>query len=120
VRDGWRLHSCSGRQAIWTVAWAVIAGCLAIVLLVPPGADAQGPPVSVEGRVLWIAAATMVVAAGGQTVTVDLTGAPLGSYLGLQTGSWVRVTGSWMPRGRLQAAGIDELPGPPVPFATSP
>jgi hypothetical protein len=55
---------------------------------------AQGRPVLVEGRVLWIAGPTMVIdASGGPSVRIDLSEVPQRDYRGLTGGDPVVVSG---------------------------
>src|SRR6267143_1169822 len=56
---------------------------------------AQDRPVTVEGKVTWIAADKMAVAPpGGLPVTVDLSRVDLDQYRTLMSGDWVTVTGT--------------------------
>lgn len=80
---------------------AVLAAALtlAVVPTVVRRAPAQERPVTVEGKVAWIAGTKMAVAPpGGLPVMIDLSRADLRDYASLMTGDWVIVTGT-APRG---------------------
>ena len=72
-----------------------IAAALTSTLSVGTGA-AQDHSVRIEGRVLWIAAETMVVApyAAGVPIKVDLSQVRQDEYMGLATDDSVAVTGT--------------------------
>ena len=78
----------------------VSALTLAVVLMVIRDASAQERPagerpVTIEGKVTWIAGNTMAVAPpGGLPVTIDLSQADLSDYASLLSGDWVIVTGT--------------------------
>jgi hypothetical protein len=80
------------------LAVVAIAAALAETLSVGTGA-AQDRSVSLEGRVLWIAGETMVVApyADSAPVKVDLSHVDQNEYMGLATDDAVSVTGT-VPR----------------------
>lgn len=77
------------------LAVVAIAAALTSTLSVGIGA-AQGHSVRIEGRVLWIAAQTMVVApySDSPPIKVDLTHVPQDEYMGLATDDSVAVTGT--------------------------
>ena len=91
-------------------AAALVTACT-LALLVDGGA-AQDNLVRIEGRVLWIAAATMVVAPypDSAPIKVDLSQVQQGEYMGLATNDAVSVTGT-VPkeRNRLIATSIQRL-----------
>lgn len=63
---------------------------------------AQDDLLRIEGRVLWIAAETMIVApfaSGTGPINVDLSRASQDEYMGLTTGDSVTVTGTIAPEG---------------------
>ena len=76
------------------LAVVAIAAALTSTLFVGMGA-AQDHSVRIEGRVLWIAAETMVVApyADGAAIKVDLSQVHQDEYMGLVTNDSVAVTG---------------------------
>ena len=72
---------------------ALMALALLSVLSVTAGA-ADDPPVRVQGRVLWIAGETLMVATDdSQSVNVDLTHVPQDEYQRLGSNDRVVVTG---------------------------
>ena len=75
----------------------------------PGGAD----PVLIQGRVLWVAAETMVIAPYVPmtgSINVDLSQADQAEYSGLRTGDVVAVTGTAAPEGdRVIATSIRRL-----------
>ena len=76
-------------------AAALVAACT-LALLVDVGA-AQEDLVHVDGRVLWIAGQTMVVAPyaiGSGSINIDLAQASQDEYMRLTTGDSVTVTGT--------------------------
>ena len=77
------------------VVTVVIAAVCMVPLLVDVGA-AQDDNIRIDGRVLWIAGQTMVVASyvlGDEPIRVDLSRANLDEYMRLTTGDAVTVTG---------------------------
>src|SRR5258707_10222524 len=73
---------------------ALMALALLCVLSVTASA-ADDTPVRFEGRVLWIAGTTLVVATeGSQTIAVDLTHVPLDEYQRLQSSDYIVVVGT--------------------------
>jgi len=93
------------------LAVVAIAAALTGTLSVGIGA-AQDHSVRVEGRVLWIAGKTMVVApyAESAPIRVDLSQVHQDEYMGLATGDGVSVTGT-VPkeRNRLIGTSIQRL-----------
>jgi hypothetical protein len=92
-----------------------LAACFTGALGIRPGL-AQAPGVMIQGRVLWVAAETMVIApyvliSGVATaINVDLSEAYQGDYAGLRTGDAVAVTGMVAPEGdRVIATSIRRL-----------
>ena len=72
---------------------------------------ADDTPVRFEGRVLWIAGTTLVVATeDSQSIHVDLTHVPLDGYLRLRSNDYVVVVGT-IPteRNRIVATSIESL-----------
>ena len=72
---------------------------------------AQDRPVTVEGKVAWIAADKMAVAPpGGLPITVDLSQVDLDQYRAILSGDWVIVTGT-IPLGesRLVATSVQRV-----------
>jgi len=86
-------------------AVVVIAGLLLVML-------AQQDLIYVEGRVLWVAGGTMVVApytGGSGPINVDLSQASQDEYMALTTGASVTVAGTVAPEGdRIIARSIRE------------
>jgi hypothetical protein len=90
---------------------AVVAGAGGV-----GSALAQEPGVLIQGRVLWVAAETMVVApyvlpfGSASAINVDLSQAEQDEYAGLTTGDAVAVTGTVAPDGdRVIATSIRRL-----------
>ena len=78
---------------------AVAALALLCVLSVTASA-ADDTPVWFEGRVLWIAGTTLMVATDDdQSINVDLTHVPLDEYQGLRGNDYIVVVGT-IPTGR--------------------
>jgi hypothetical protein len=76
-------------------ALVVAALMLTLVPTVVRRASAQERPVTIDGKVTWIAGNKMAVAPpGGLPVTIDLSQADLRDYASLLTGDWVIVTGT--------------------------
>jgi hypothetical protein len=78
-----------------------------------PGADDPAPEVLIQGRVLWVAAETLVIAPYVPmmgAINVDLSQADQAEYAGLRTGDVVAVTGTAAPEGdRVIATSIRRL-----------
>jgi hypothetical protein len=94
-----------------TLAAAAISAALTSMLSVGVGA-AQEHSVHLEGRVLWIAAETMVVApyADGTPIRIDLRQVHQDEYMGLVTDDAVVVTGTVSNEGdRVIATSIETL-----------
>jgi hypothetical protein len=94
-----------------TLAVAAIAAALTSMLSVRVGA-AQDHSVHIEGRVLWIAAETMVVApySDGMPIRIDLRQVDQDEYMGLVTDDAVVVTGTVSNEGdRVIATSIQTL-----------
>jgi peptidoglycan/LPS O-acetylase OafA/YrhL len=89
-------------------AVVVVAACL-LALLVDVG-TAQDDLIHIEGRVLWVAGATMIVAPYATDtgpIKVDLSQASQDEYMRLTTGDSVTVTGTIAPEGdRIMATSI--------------
>ena len=87
----------------------IIAAACTVTLLVDVG-TAQDDLVQIDGRVLWIAGQTMVVAsyvAGDEPIRVDLSRASQDEYMRLATGDAVTVTGTIAEEGdRVMATSI--------------
>jgi hypothetical protein len=89
-----RSISAVARLAKTLVGAVILAACI-VVLLVDVG-TAQDDLVRIDGRVLWIAGATMIVApyvAGDAPINVDLSRASQDEYMRLTMGDAVTVTG---------------------------
>jgi len=89
---------------------ALLALALLCVLSVTTGA-AEVMPVRFEGRVLWIAGTTLMVATDdSQSINIDLTDVPLDEYQGLRSNDYVVVVGT-IPaeRNRIVATSIEPL-----------
>jgi len=89
---------------------ALLALALLCVLSVTTGA-AEVMPVRFEGRVLWIAGTTLIVATDdSQSIHVDLAHAPLDEYQRLRSNDYVVVVGT-IPaeRNRIVATSIEPL-----------
>jgi hypothetical protein len=89
---------------------ALAALALVCVLSVTAGA-ADDPPVRFEGRVLWIAGATLIVATDdSQSINVDLTHVPLDEYQRLRSNDYIVVVGT-IPteHNRIVATSIEPL-----------
>ena len=75
-----------------------IVGAALTLVIVPTFVavtTAQDRPVTVEGKVTWIAGDKMVVAPPASlSVTVDLSRVDLSEYRGLLSGDWVIVNGT--------------------------
>src|SRR5882762_9162230 len=88
--------SMSRRGLAKALVGAVIAAACVFTLLVDVG-TAQDDLVRVDGRVLWIAGQTMIVAPylpGNGAINVDLSRASQDEYMRLKTGDSVTVTGT--------------------------
>jgi len=96
------------RQFGTTLGWALTAViCPALARVTA----AQDRPVTVEGKVAWIAADKMAVAPpGGLPITVDLSQVDLDQYRAILSGDWVIVTGT-IPLGesRLVARSVQRV-----------
>jgi len=105
-------HEVMSRRGFGTaLAVVAIAATLTSTLFVGIGA-AQDQSVRIEGRVLWIAAETMVVApyADSAPIRVDLSRVHQDEYMGLTTDDAVSVTGTVPKEGnRLIATSIERL-----------
>ena len=102
------MHRCDARVSRTLVALATVA--LLCVLSVTAGA-ADVMPLRFEGRVLWIAGTTLMIATDdSQSINVDLTHVPLDEYLRLQSNDYVVVVGT-IPAGRnrIVATSIEPL-----------
>jgi hypothetical protein len=103
------MHQCDSRGGSRTLI-ALLALALLCVLSVTTGA-AEVMPVRFEGRVLWIAGTTLMVATDdSQSINVDLTHVPLDEYQGLRSNDYVVVVGT-IPaeRNRIVATSIEPL-----------
>lgn len=89
------------------VAWLVV---LALGLGAASAVAQQPEPITVAGKLLWVAGDKMVIAVGGRTVPVNLSAIPLDAYLGVEPGSAVLVRGVWSGGG-LVASSLQALPG---------
>ena len=102
------MHRCDTRVSPSLAALAALA--LLCVLSVTASA-ADDTPVRFEGRVLWIAGTTLVVATeDSQSIAVDLTHVPLDEYQRLQSSDSIVVVGT-VPteRNRIVATSIEPL-----------
>jgi len=102
------MHRCDTRGSRTLIALLALA--LLCVLSVTTGA-AEVMPVRFEGRVLWIAGTTLMVATDdSQSINVDLTHVPLDEYQGLRSNDYVVVVGT-IPaeRNRIVATSIEPL-----------
>jgi hypothetical protein len=101
----------SRRAGVRALLAALVTGACVVALLVGVGA-AQDGLVRIDGRVLWIAGATMIVApyaSGTGPVNVDLSRASQDEYMRLTTGDSVTVTGTIAQEGdRIVATSIRE------------
>jgi len=99
----------SRRPTATALAAVAIAAACTVTLLVGV-ATAQDDLVRIDGRVLWIAGQTMVVASyvtGDEPIRVDLSQASQDEYQRLTTGDAVTVTGVMAEEGdRIVATSI--------------
>jgi hypothetical protein len=99
MTTGHRVDSCCdnhGRRAIARATVATFVAACLLALLADVGA-AQDDVVRIDGRVLWIAAQTMIVApyeSGSDPINVDLSKASQDEYMRLTTGDSVTITGT--------------------------
>jgi len=102
------MHRCDIRGS-WGLA-ALTALALVCVLSVTASA-ADGTPVRFEGRVLWIAGETLLVATDdSQSVNVDLRHVPLDEYQRLRSNDYIVVVGTIAAeRDRIVATSIEPL-----------
>jgi hypothetical protein len=99
------------RHAFGTALAAVAFAAALMTLSVDIGA-AQEPSVRIEGRVLWIAAETMIVApyADSAAIKVDLSQVHQDEYMGLVADDSVAVTGTVSnERDRVIATSVQRL-----------
>ena len=78
---------------------AIVAAAFTLAVVAPVArAPAQERPITVEGKVTWIAGNKMAVAPpGGLPVTIDLSQVDLSDYASVLAGDWVIVTGTVPP-----------------------
>jgi type 1 fimbria pilin len=102
------MHRCDACVSHTLVALAALA-LLCVLSVTAAAADVM--PVRFEGRVLWIAGTTLMIATDdSQSINVDLTHVPLDEYLRLQGNDYVVVVGT-IPaeRNRIVATSIEPL-----------
>ena len=102
------MHRCDARVSRTLVALAAVA--LLCVLSVTAGA-ADVMPLRFEGRVLWIAGTTLMIATDdSQSVNVDLRHVPLDEYQRLRSNDYIVVVGTIAAeRDRIVATSIEPL-----------
>lgn len=87
------------RRTVASVVVSVLGAVTIVMVLAGVGAT-QDEFIRIDGRVLWISGATMVVApllpvvAGDSAINVDLSQASQDEYMRLTTGDFVTVTGT--------------------------
>jgi len=89
--------SITSRRGLGKALAAAIVAAACMLALTVDVSVAQDDLVRVDGRVLWIAAATMIVvpwARGATPVNVDLSRVRQDEYMRLTTGDTVTVTGT--------------------------
>jgi hypothetical protein len=102
------MHRCDARVS---GSWAALAALALLCVLSVTASAADDTSIWFEGRVLWIAGTTLVVATeDSQSITVDLTHVPLDEYLRLRSNDYVVVVGT-IPteRNRIVATSIEPL-----------
>jgi type 1 fimbria pilin len=90
------MHRC---DSLVSRSLAAVAAVALLCVLSVTASAADDTPVWFEGRVLWIAGTTLMVATDDQSINVDLTHVPLDEYQGLRGNDYIVVVGT-IPTGR--------------------